>query len=60
VVLTKADKLRAPALAKLVIDTQAALAKRRAAHPVVLAVSALDGNGIPGLRAALAAFAEPA
>ena len=58
VVLTKADKLRPPALARLIVETQTALAKRRAAHPGVLAVSSLDGTGVPELRAALAAFAE--
>ncbi len=59
VVLTKADKLRPNALADLVEETQTALLKRRAAHPQVCAVSALEGIGIPDLRAILTAFAEP-
>ena len=55
VVLTKADKLRPNALADLVGETQTALLKRRAAHPQVCAVSALEGIGIPDLRAILTA-----
>lgn len=60
VVLTKADKLRPNALATLVAETRAALQKRRAAHPEVCAVSALEGIGIADLRAILSGFAEPA
>jgi GTP-binding protein len=60
IVLTKADKMRAGALAQVVAETTTALSKRRAAHPLVHAVSALDGTGIAELRAVLAALAESA
>ena len=51
VVLTKTDKLTTPARAALVDATTAALKKRPAAHPVILAVSAHDMAGIADLRA---------
>jgi GTP-binding protein len=57
-VLTKIDKLRLPERAQMLAATQALLAKRPAAHPLVLATSAETGEGIPELRAALAALAE--
>lgn len=58
VVLTKRDKLKAEAAATVLAETQAAAAKRRAAHPVVLMTSALNGDGMAELRAHLAAFAD--
>lgn len=54
VVLTKADAVGAAALAACVEATAAALAKRRAAFPQVLATSARTGTGIAELRAAVA------
>jgi GTP-binding protein len=60
VILTKADKPRAAALAAVRDGVAAALSKHGAAHPEILAVSAQKGLGIPELRAALAAFAEVA
>ena len=57
-VLTKTDKLRPPERAKILAETQAVLAKRPAAHPLVLATSAETGDGIPELRAALAELVE--
>jgi GTP-binding protein len=57
-VLTKIDKLKPEALAKVVRSTVAALAKRPAAHPEVLATSAETGAGIAHLRARLAPLAE--
>jgi GTP-binding protein len=54
IVLTKADALKAGALAARVAATAAALAKRPAAFPDVLATSARDDAGIPELRAAVA------
>jgi GTP-binding protein len=54
VVLTKADQVKAAELARRLAETQAALAKRRAAYPHVLATSAHAGTGIPELRAAVA------
>ncbi len=54
VVLTKADQVKAAALAALVEATAAALAKRAAAFPEILATSARKGEGIAELRAAIA------
>ncbi len=53
-VLTKADEVRADALAACVAATEAALASHPAAFPRVLATSARAGTGIPELRAAIA------
>jgi GTP-binding protein len=58
VVLTKADKASADALAGTRAATAGRLAKRPAAHPEVLVTSARSGNGIDELRAALAALAH--
>ena len=58
VVLTKIDKLSAPALDRTVAAVEAAIARRAAAHPSVIATSARTGDGIPQLRAELAALAE--
>ncbi len=54
IVLTKADALPAAQLAQRVAEVEAALAKRPAAFPAVLATSAREGAGIPELRAAVA------
>jgi GTP-binding protein len=54
VVLTKADQVKASALAERVAATEAALAKRPAAFPQVLATSTRSGAGIAELRAAIA------
>lgn len=60
VVLTKADKIgkspEAKPLLDVVASTLAALRKRPAAHPVVLATSSEKGWGLPDLRAEIAAF----
>jgi GTP-binding protein len=56
-VLTKADKPKAGALKEAVSRTEAALAKRPAAHPEVLLTSSETGAGLPELRAAIAALA---
>ena len=58
VVLTKIDKLSTPARARAVGDVEAGIARRAAAHPAVIATSARAGEGIPRLRAELAALAE--
>jgi GTP-binding protein len=57
VVLTKADLVKAPALAGLLQDLRAALKHKIGAHPDPLAVSAKDQAGMAELRAELAAFA---
>jgi GTP-binding protein len=60
VVLTKADEEPPAKVAQIVGETAAALARRAAAHPRVLAVSAEKGDGLAELRAEIAAFALPA
>lgn len=60
VVLTKADKVKAPALDTIRQETEAALKTRPAAFPTVLVTSSETGLGIPELRAQLAALAPPA
>jgi len=54
VVLTKTDKLKKAELATIVEATAAAIAKRAAAHPAILATSADTGFGIDVLRAEIA------
>ncbi|MEZ5788332.1 MAG: ribosome biogenesis GTP-binding protein YihA/YsxC [Xanthobacteraceae bacterium] len=53
-VLTKADEVGEAALADCRAATAAALAKRKAAFPEVLATSSRTGSGLPELRAAMA------
>jgi GTP-binding protein len=55
--LTKADKIKPTELAVTQAATQAAVAKRPAAHPVVIATSSETGLGIEQLRAEVAALA---
>lgn len=58
VVLTKADKPPASDLAKAIAQTQNAIAKRPAAHPVILVTSSEKGDGIDELRAEIFALTE--
>jgi GTP-binding protein len=58
VVLTKADAVKPAELAQRITEVEAALAKRPAAYPAVLATSAHVGAGIPELRAAIARLLE--
>ena len=51
VVLTKADKLKAADLARTEAETAAAVARRPAAFPRVVATSSWNGHGLPQLRA---------
>jgi GTP-binding protein len=53
-VLTKADKPKAGNLAQIVRETEEELRKHPAAHPKVLATSAIEGKGIEELREAIA------
>jgi GTP-binding protein len=55
IVLTKADKLKAAEVEAVVARTLAAIAKRPAAFPRVLATSSEKGAGIPELRAEIVA-----
>jgi len=54
IVLTKCDELKPVELAPRIAEVEAALAKRPATYPAVLATSARDGTGIPEMRAAIA------
>jgi GTP-binding protein len=54
VVLTKCDQISAPELAARVADVSAAMRKRPAAFPALVATSARTGLGIAELRAAIA------
>lgn len=54
IVLTKADKIKAPALEKLQAETLARLSKHVAAYPEVLTTSSEKGEGIAELRAVIA------
>jgi GTP-binding protein len=53
-VLTKADKPKSGDLAQVIRETEDALRKHPAAHPKVLATSAVEGLGIEDLRLAIA------
>jgi GTP-binding protein len=59
-VLTKCDKLTEGALAACRGALETELRRHPAAHPELLATSAVSGLGIAALRAALAALAAPA
>jgi GTP-binding protein len=54
IVLTKCDELKPSELGSRISGVEAALAKRPAAFPVVVATSAHNGSGIPELRAVIA------
>jgi GTP-binding protein len=54
IVLTKADAVKRDALAATADKVAAAVRKRPAAYPDVLATSARNGAGMPELRAAVA------
>ena len=55
-VLTKVDKPKPPALARVIADTKQALARHPAAFPEIVATSSVKGEGLPHLRAAVAAL----
>jgi len=57
IVLTKADKVKPSELADIETATRAAIARRPAAHPEIIATSAETGAGIEQLRAEIAALA---
>jgi GTP-binding protein len=54
IVLTKADQVTASALAQSVDATKAAIVRRPAAYPDIIATSAREGSAMPQLRAAIA------
>eukprot|EP01035_Chromulina_nebulosa_P067461 gene67461-92410_t len=53
IVLTKADKIKPPALAALIEDTAGKIAKHPAAYPEILATSSEKAEGIAEMRAAI-------
>ncbi len=53
IVLTKADKIGAPALAKIQAATADGVRRRAAAYPDILATSAEKGSGLDDLKAAI-------
>jgi GTP-binding protein len=53
IVLTKADQVKPDELQKRIAETDAAIAKRPAAFPDLIATSSRTGSGIPELRAAV-------
>jgi GTP-binding protein len=58
IVLTKVDKIKTTQLARVIEETQTALLKRPAAHPIVLPSSSEKGTGIDDVRAAFASLVE--
>lgn len=58
IVLTKADKVKPTALEALKEATAKAISRRPAAHPTVRATSSETGEGLPELRADIAALAR--
>lgn len=56
IVLTKTDKIKPTVLAVMMDKTAAAIARRPAAHPFIRATSSEKGEGLPELRAELAAL----
>jgi GTP-binding protein len=56
-VLTKADMVKPTEIAGTADATRAAIAKRPAAHPEIIATSSETGLGIDLLRAEIAALA---
>jgi GTP-binding protein len=58
IVLTKADKLKKGEIDQVVAKTLAGIAKRPAAFPRVIATSSEKGDGLPLLRAEIAAATD--
>jgi GTP-binding protein len=58
IVLTKVDKLKTGELAKVRAATEAAIAKRPAAYPTIIATSSETGEGMDLLRAEIAQLAS--
>lgn len=53
IVLTKTDKIKAPAVPRLIAETQEKIKKRPAAFPGVLSTSSEKGDGLDQLRGAI-------
>lgn len=54
IVLTKTDKIKAPAVPKLIAETSERIRKRPAAYPAVLSTSSEKNEGLDELRQAIA------
>ncbi len=54
IVLTKTDKIKAPAVPKLIAETAEKIRKRPAAYPAVLSTSSEKNEGLDELRQAIA------
>ena len=59
IVLTKADKIKPPALARLIGETERKIVRRPAAYPGIVATSSEKGFGIDDLRRAIAVAIHP-
>jgi GTP-binding protein len=57
-VLTKADSVKPPALARKIQETEILAASHAAAFPRILSTSSETGEGIAALRAELASLAD--
>ena len=58
IVLTKADKMKPVEVEAMIARTEAAIKKRPAAFPRVIATSSEKGAGLPELRAEIMAACE--
>ena len=58
IILTKADKMKPAEVEAIRLKTEAAIAKRPAAFPRVIATSSEKGDGLPELRAEIMAACE--
>ncbi len=59
IVLTKTDKIKEPAVPKLIAETLEKIRKRPAAYPFVLSTSSEKGKGVDELREAIAEAVTP-
>ncbi|MEM1375976.1 MAG: ribosome biogenesis GTP-binding protein YihA/YsxC, partial [Pseudomonadota bacterium] len=59
IVLTKTDKIKAPAVPKLLAKTQQDISKSPAAFPEIIATSSEKGRGMDDLRRAITNAVEP-
>lgn len=59
IVLTKIDKIKAPDVAKVLEKSQAAIARRPAAFPVIITTSSVKKTGLDMLKAEIASLALP-
>lgn len=58
IVLTKTDKIKPPAVVKLLAETSEKIKKRPAAYPFVIATSSEEAEGLDDLRQAIAETVE--